>query len=143
MLSGLLSICIKILALFGGFQIMLSGLLSICNKILNWRFQMKWLSAILWWLSAILWWLSSYTCTFTIQATQDMIVQKEYCLSHTQCITEYYYNIVRIYYNKHFVNDIMSINCSWQFHVHPHTMGQLLLWIPLKAKPLKFLAGLR
>ena len=108
MLSGLLSICIKILALFGGFQIMLSGLLSICNKILNWGFQMKWLSAILWW-------LSSYTCTFTIQATQDMIVQKEYCLSHTQCITEYYYNIVRIYYNKHFVNDIMSINCSWQF----------------------------
>ena len=50
------------------------------------------------WLSAILWWLSSYTCTFT-KATQDMIVQKEYCLSHTQCITEYYYNIVFIITN--------------------------------------------
>ena len=45
-----------------------------------------------------------------------MIVQKEYCLSHTQYITECYYNIVHIYYNKHFVNDIMSINCSRQFH---------------------------
>ena len=42
-----------------------------------------------------------------------MIVQNEYCLLHTQYITEYHYNI---YYNKHFVNDIMSINCLRHFH---------------------------
>ena len=95
---------------------MQSGLLSICSKILNSIIfgDFRWV-AFCYYSSVLLHTHAHPPFQFFVfkSNTRHDCTKR---ISHTQYITECYYNIVHIYYNKHFVNDIMSINCSRQFH---------------------------